>query len=162
MLHTHPRSHSHIPDFFPIIIFYGVLELNTKDVEEIMTAMKVPSVCIPALNTSSPALFTSDRRELHPSRIAILDNKVEYTSRLSRYLRFPAHEPNEPDACIGLLSHKKVFLFCYDIRAHSLLGGHYLLCFDRRPCGSSNTTRMKRSPWLASRSRSKCGIFVAC
>jgi hypothetical protein len=146
MLHTHPRSHSHISDFFPIIIIYGGLELDTKNVEGIMAPMKVPSVCLPALNTSSPALFTSDRRELHPSRIAILDNKVEDTSRLNRYLRFPAHEPNEPDACIGLLSHRKVFLFCYDIRSHSLLGEHYVLCFDRRPCSSSNTTRMKRSP----------------
>jgi metal transporter CNNM len=39
---------------------------------------------------------------------AILDDKLVETILLSGYSRFPVHEPNDPDAFIGLLLIKKV------------------------------------------------------
>ncbi|KAK6969329.1 hypothetical protein R3P38DRAFT_3146342 [Favolaschia claudopus] len=70
-----------------ISILNGVLELNTKHVEEIMTPMKD----VVTLSAS-----------------AVLDDKLLETILLSGYSRFPVHEPNNPDAFIGLLLIKKL------------------------------------------------------
>ncbi|KAI0311120.1 hypothetical protein OF83DRAFT_1177879 [Amylostereum chailletii] len=74
-----------------ISILNGVLELNTKNVEEIMTPMK------------DVVTLSSD---------TILDTKTLEHIILSGYSRFPIHEPGRPLAFIGLLLIKK--LLSYD------------------------------------------------
>ncbi|KAJ7862867.1 hypothetical protein B0H13DRAFT_2282199 [Mycena leptocephala] len=73
-----------------ISILNGVLELNTKNVEQIMTPMK------------DVVTLSAD---------AILDDKLVETILLSGYSRFPVHEPNDPDAFIGLLLIKKLLKY---------------------------------------------------
>ncbi|KAI0258675.1 DUF21-domain-containing protein [Gloeopeniophorella convolvens] len=65
-----------------ISILNGVLELNTKSVEAIMTPMK------------DVVTLSSD---------AILDAKTIEHILLSGYSRFPIHDPNNPLAFVGLL-----------------------------------------------------------
>ncbi|KAJ7803036.1 DUF21-domain-containing protein [Mycena leptocephala] len=73
-----------------ISILNGVLELNTKSVEQIMTPMK------DVVTLSADAILN--------------DNLVEMIL-LSGYSRFPVHEPNEPDAFVGLLLIKKLLKY---------------------------------------------------
>ncbi|KAJ6492268.1 hypothetical protein C8R45DRAFT_990795 [Mycena sanguinolenta] len=73
-----------------ISILNGVLELNTKHVEEIMTPMKD----VVTLSSS-----------------AILDDKLVETMLLSGYSRFPVHEPHDPDSFVGLLLIKKLIKY---------------------------------------------------
>ncbi|KAJ7858348.1 hypothetical protein B0H14DRAFT_3635163 [Mycena olivaceomarginata] len=70
-----------------ISILNGVLELNTKHVEEIMTPMR-----------DVVTLSASD----------ILDHALVDTLILSGYSRFPVHEPHDPDSFLGLLLIKKL------------------------------------------------------
>ncbi|KAI0247845.1 hypothetical protein BJV78DRAFT_1132382 [Lactifluus subvellereus] len=74
-----------------ISILNGVLELNTKRVEAIMTPMKD----VVAISSET-----------------ILDAKMIESLLLSGYSRFPVHEPGNPLAFNGLLLVKK--LLCYD------------------------------------------------
>ncbi|KAJ6533725.1 DUF21-domain-containing protein [Mycena capillaripes] len=73
-----------------ISILNGVLELNTKNVEEIMTPMK------------DVVTLSAD---------ALLDDKLVETILLSGYSRFPVHEPHDPDSFIGLLLIKKLLKY---------------------------------------------------
>jgi len=73
-----------------ISILNGVLELNTKHVQEIMTPMK------------DVVTLSAD---------AILDDKLVETILLSGYSRFPVHEPHDPDSFIGLLLIKKLIKY---------------------------------------------------
>ncbi|KAJ7486942.1 hypothetical protein FB451DRAFT_1228377 [Mycena latifolia] len=73
-----------------ISILNGVLELNTKNVEGIMTPMK------------DVVTLSAD---------AVLDDKLVETILLSGYSRFPVHEPNDPDSFIGLLLIKKLLRY---------------------------------------------------
>ncbi|KAJ7108335.1 hypothetical protein C8R44DRAFT_636674 [Mycena epipterygia] len=73
-----------------ISILNGVLELNTKNVEQIMTPMK------------DVVTLSAD---------AILDDKLVETILLSGYSRFPVHERDDPDAFIGLLLIKKLLKY---------------------------------------------------
>jgi len=73
-----------------IAILNGVLELNTKNVEGIMTPMK-DVVCL-----SADTVLDHDRVD------AILR---------SGYSRFPVHEPGHPKAFIGLLLIKKLLTY---------------------------------------------------
>ncbi|KAJ6533629.1 hypothetical protein B0H19DRAFT_444462 [Mycena capillaripes] len=65
-----------------ISIFNGVLELNTKNVQEIVTPIK---------------------DVVTPSADALLDDKLVETILLSGYSRFPVNEPHDPGSFIGLL-----------------------------------------------------------
>ncbi|KAJ7182250.1 hypothetical protein C8R43DRAFT_1228757 [Mycena crocata] len=73
-----------------IRILNGVLELNTKSVEEIMTPMK------DAITLSADA---------------ILDEKLVDTILFSGYSRFPVHEPHDPQHFVGLLLIKKLLRY---------------------------------------------------
>jgi len=73
-----------------ISILNGVLELNTKKVESIMTRMK------------DVVTLSSD---------AILDAKMIEYLLLSGYSRFPVHEPGNPLAFSGLLLVKKLLTY---------------------------------------------------
>jgi len=73
-----------------ISILSGVLELNTKKVESIMTPMK------------DVVTLSSD---------AILDAKMIEYLLLSGYSRFPVHEPGNPLAFSGLLLVKKLLTY---------------------------------------------------
>jgi len=73
-----------------ISILNGVLELNTKNVETIMTRMK------------DTVTFSSD---------TILDHKTVDKILLSGYSRFPVHEPGQPLSFIGLLLVKKLLTY---------------------------------------------------
>ncbi|KAJ7464222.1 hypothetical protein B0H11DRAFT_1734286 [Mycena galericulata] len=73
-----------------ISILNGVLELNTKSVEAIMTPMK------------DVVTLAAD---------AILDDKLVEMILLSGYSRFPVHEKGNPDAFIGLLLIKKLLKY---------------------------------------------------
>ncbi|KAJ7182410.1 hypothetical protein C8R43DRAFT_910919 [Mycena crocata] len=73
-----------------ISILNGVLELNTKNVEEIMTPME------------DVVTLSAD---------AILDDKLVETILLSGYSRFPVHEPEDPQAFVGLLLIKKLLRY---------------------------------------------------
>lgn len=70
-----------------INILNGVLELNTKNVETIMTPLK------------DTVVLSAD---------AVLDHKAVDAILLSGYSRFPVHEPGNPLAYIGLLLIKKL------------------------------------------------------
>ncbi|KXN92794.1 hypothetical protein AN958_04721 [Leucoagaricus sp. SymC.cos] len=70
-----------------INILNGVLELNTKNVETIMTPLK------------DTVVLSAD---------AILDHKAVDAILLSGYSRFPVHEPGNPMAFVGLLLVKKL------------------------------------------------------
>ncbi|KAF9042424.1 hypothetical protein BJ165DRAFT_1487046 [Panaeolus papilionaceus] len=73
-----------------IAILNGVLELNTKNVEEIMTPLK------------DTVILSAD---------AILDHKAVDAILLSGYSRFPVHEPGNPLAFVGLLLIKKLLTY---------------------------------------------------
>ncbi|KAJ7664212.1 hypothetical protein B0H17DRAFT_952188 [Mycena rosella] len=73
-----------------ISILNGVLELNTKNVEEIMTPMQ------------DVVTLSAD---------AVLDDKLVETILLSGYSRFPVHERDNPNAFIGLLLIKKLLKY---------------------------------------------------
>ncbi|KAF9561518.1 DUF21-domain-containing protein [Agrocybe pediades] len=73
-----------------ISILNGVLELNTKNVETIMTPLK------------DTVILSAD---------AILDHKAVDAIMLSGYSRFPVHEPGNPLAFIGLLLIKKLLTY---------------------------------------------------
>ncbi|KAJ7676547.1 hypothetical protein DFH06DRAFT_1168454 [Mycena polygramma] len=73
-----------------ISILNGVLELNTKSVEQIMTPME------------DVVTLAAD---------AILDDKLVETILLSGYSRFPVHEPGNKDAFVGLLLIKKLLKY---------------------------------------------------
>ncbi|KAJ7204112.1 hypothetical protein GGX14DRAFT_460871 [Mycena pura] len=70
-----------------ISILNGVLDLGGKRVETIMTPMK------------DVVTLSAD---------AVLDEKLVETILLSGYSRFPVHEPNDPEAFVGLLLIKKL------------------------------------------------------
>ncbi|KAJ7750777.1 hypothetical protein B0H16DRAFT_1549057 [Mycena metata] len=73
-----------------ISILNGVLELNTKSVEGIMTPMK------------DVVTLAAD---------AIMDDKLVEKILLSGYSRFPVHEPGNQDSFIGLLLIKKLLKY---------------------------------------------------
>jgi metal transporter CNNM len=73
-----------------INILNGVLELNTKSVEAIMTPMQD----VVTLSTDT-----------------VLDHKMVDHILTSGYSRFPVHRPGEPLAFVGLLLIKKVNSF---------------------------------------------------
>ncbi|KAJ7663470.1 hypothetical protein B0H17DRAFT_1211647 [Mycena rosella] len=73
-----------------ISILNGVLELNTKHVEEIMTPIKD----VMALSAD-----------------AILDDTLMETMLMSGYSRFPVHDPDDPEAFVGLLLIKKLLRY---------------------------------------------------
>ncbi|CAA7266425.1 unnamed protein product [Cyclocybe aegerita] len=73
-----------------IAILNGVLELNTKNVEAIMTPLK------------DTVILSAD---------AILDHKAVDAILLSGYSRFPVHEPGNPLAFVGLLLIKKLLTY---------------------------------------------------
>ncbi|KAF8798387.1 DUF21-domain-containing protein [Phlegmacium glaucopus] len=73
-----------------ISILNGVLELNTKNVETIMTPLK------------DTVILSAD---------AILDHNAVDAILLSGYSRFPVHEPGNPLAFIGLLLVKKLLTY---------------------------------------------------
>ncbi|THU94253.1 DUF21-domain-containing protein [Dendrothele bispora CBS 962.96] len=73
-----------------ISILSGVLELNTKKVETIMTQMK------------DVVTLSSD---------TVLDHKTVDALLLSGYSRFPIHEPGNPLAFVGLLLIKKLIQY---------------------------------------------------
>ncbi|KAJ3508545.1 hypothetical protein NLJ89_g5696 [Agrocybe chaxingu] len=73
-----------------IAILNGVLELNTKNVETIMTPLK------------DTVILSAD---------AILDHKAVDAILLSGYSRFPVHEPGNPLAFVGLLLIKKLLTY---------------------------------------------------
>ncbi|KAF5366846.1 hypothetical protein D9758_006484 [Tetrapyrgos nigripes] len=73
-----------------ISILNGVLELNTKKVETIMTPMK------------DVVTLSSD---------TIMDHKTVDGLLLSGYSRFPVHEPGNPLAFVGLLLIKKLIQY---------------------------------------------------
>ncbi|KAF8625002.1 hypothetical protein AX15_005600 [Amanita polypyramis BW_CC] len=70
-----------------IAILNGVLELNNKKAEQIMTTLK------------DTVVLSAD---------TILDHTTVDTIMLSGYSRFPVHEPGNPTAFIGLLLIKKL------------------------------------------------------
>ncbi|KAF7358684.1 CAMK CAMKL CHK1 protein kinase [Mycena sanguinolenta] len=94
-----------------ISILNGVLELNTKHVEEIMTPMRV--------RHCSRSLFIYPHSHLRPPgcRHALLLRHPRRQARrnhaplLSGYSRFPVHEPHDPDAFVGLLLIKKLIKY---------------------------------------------------
>ncbi|KAF7336326.1 hypothetical protein MVEN_02181000 [Mycena venus] len=71
-------------------ILNGVLELNTKHIEEVMTPMK------------DVVTLSAD---------AILDDALVEEIVLSGYSRIPVHEAHDPDAFIGLLLVKKLIKY---------------------------------------------------
>ncbi|KAJ7032950.1 hypothetical protein C8F04DRAFT_1356263 [Mycena alexandri] len=73
-----------------ISILNGVLELNTKNVESIMTPMR------------DVVTLSAD---------AVLDDELVEMILLSGYSRFPVHEPEDPDSFIGLLLIKKLLKY---------------------------------------------------
>ncbi|KAF8870596.1 hypothetical protein CPB84DRAFT_1801877 [Gymnopilus junonius] len=73
-----------------IAILNGVLELNTKNVETIMTPLK------------DTVILSAD---------TILDHKAVDAILLSGYSRFPVHEPGNPLAFVGLLLVKKLLTY---------------------------------------------------
>ncbi|TFK48051.1 DUF21-domain-containing protein [Heliocybe sulcata] len=73
-----------------ISILNGVLELNTKNVEEIMTPMK------------DVVTLSAD---------FVLDHKAIDTLLASGYSRFPVHKPGNPMSFIGLLLIKKLLKY---------------------------------------------------
>lgn len=73
-----------------INILNGVLELNTKSVEQIMTPMK------DVVNLSSDTM---------------LDHKAVDSILLSGYSRFPVHEPGNPLSFVGTLLVKKLLTY---------------------------------------------------
>ncbi|EDR04809.1 uncharacterized protein LACBIDRAFT_304068 [Laccaria bicolor S238N-H82] len=73
-----------------ITILNGVLELNTKNVETIMTPLK------------DTVILSAD---------TILDHKAVDAILLSGYSRFPVHEPDNPLAFVGLLLVKKLLTY---------------------------------------------------
>ncbi|KAH9022656.1 DUF21-domain-containing protein [Lactarius hengduanensis] len=73
-----------------INILNGVLELNTKSVEKIMTPMK------------DVVTLSSD---------TILNAKMIESLLFSGYSRFPVHEPGNPLAFLGLLLVKKLLIY---------------------------------------------------
>ncbi|PPQ83850.1 hypothetical protein CVT25_000909 [Psilocybe cyanescens] len=73
-----------------IAILNGVLELNTKNVETIMTPLK------------DTVILSAD---------TILDHKAVDAILLSGYSRFPIHEPGNPLAFVGLLLIKKLLTY---------------------------------------------------
>ncbi|RXW19483.1 hypothetical protein EST38_g6374 [Candolleomyces aberdarensis] len=73
-----------------ITILNGVLELNTKDVQEIMTPLK------------DTVILSAD---------TILDHKAVDKILLSGYSRFPVHEPGNSLAFIGTLLVKKLLTY---------------------------------------------------
>ncbi|KAJ2917580.1 hypothetical protein MD484_g2835, partial [Candolleomyces efflorescens] len=73
-----------------ITILNGVLELNSKDVQEIMTPLK------------DTVILSAD---------TILDHKAVDKILLSGYSRFPVHEPGNPLAFIGTLLVKKLLTY---------------------------------------------------
>ncbi|KJA20892.1 hypothetical protein HYPSUDRAFT_42714 [Hypholoma sublateritium FD-334 SS-4] len=73
-----------------IAILNGVLELNTKNVETIMTPLK------------DTVILSAD---------TILDHKAVDAILLSGYSRFPVHEPGNPLAFVGLLLIKKLLTY---------------------------------------------------
>ncbi|KAF9464558.1 hypothetical protein BDZ94DRAFT_1255998 [Collybia nuda] len=73
-----------------IAILNGVLELNTKNVESIMTPMK------------DTVTLSAD---------CILDHSRVDSIILSGYSRFPVHDPRDPTAFIGLLLVKKLLTY---------------------------------------------------
>jgi hypothetical protein len=102
---------------------------------------------------------------------AILDDNLVETILLSGYSRFPVHEPNNPDAFIGLLLIKKVRVCVHFIMTFVFLPFHAVFPSRRplcaicrptrqsanaspRPRSSLNTTCTKRFPCRVSRSRS--------
>ncbi|EIM91873.1 DUF21-domain-containing protein [Stereum hirsutum FP-91666 SS1] len=86
-----------------ISILNGVLELNTKNVEEIMTPMK------------DVVTLSAD---------TILDSKTVESLLTSGYSRFPVHEPGKPLAFVGLLLIKK--LLSYDPAKSQAVGSFKL------------------------------------
>ncbi|KAH9971210.1 hypothetical protein BGW80DRAFT_1174892 [Lactifluus volemus] len=87
-----------------ISILNGVLELNSKRVETIMTPMK------------DVLALSSD---------AILDAKMIEFLLMSGYSRFPVHEPGNPMAFVGLLLVKKLLTYdpsqCWPVSKFQLL-----------------------------------------
>lgn len=73
-----------------IAILNGVLELNTKNVEEIMTPIQ------------DTVTLSAD---------CILDHKKVDSIIMSGYSRFPVHDPRDPTAFIGLLLVKKLLTY---------------------------------------------------
>jgi hypothetical protein len=81
----------------------------------------------------SIVLFSCQGARWHPGHKTIL---------LGRYVRrFPMHDPNDPNAFIGLLLIKNVWIFCYDIRSLSLLGR--ITCY--MPIHALGTLRLTRN-----------------
>ncbi|KAF6741908.1 hypothetical protein DFP72DRAFT_941086 [Ephemerocybe angulata] len=73
-----------------IAILNGVLELNTKDVQEIMTPLK------------DTVILSADK---------VLDHKAVDNILLSGYSRFPVHEPGNTSSFIGTLLIKKLLTY---------------------------------------------------
>jgi metal transporter CNNM len=73
-----------------LAILNGVLELNTKDVERIMTPLK------------DVVILSADD---------ILDETAIASILKSGYSRFPVHEPGKPTSFIGLLLIKKLLTY---------------------------------------------------
>ncbi|KAK0197741.1 hypothetical protein F5146DRAFT_1108624 [Armillaria mellea] len=92
-----------------ISILNGVLELNSKNVETIMTRMEVCTVA-PTFGPVCVLMVTS-QDVVTLSRDTILDHKMIDTILTSGYSRFPIHEPGNPMAFTGLLLVKKLLTY---------------------------------------------------
>jgi len=107
-----------------IAILNGVLELNTKNVEEIMTPLKVCTLSL-SLVISALLKFCDVQDTLVLSADTILDYStidklcvslckadfvfnLPFRSMMTGYSRFPVHEPGKPLAFVGTLLVKKV------------------------------------------------------
>ncbi|KAH8825011.1 hypothetical protein DL96DRAFT_1611632 [Flagelloscypha sp. PMI_526] len=89
-----------------INILNGVLELNNKSVEEIMTPLR-----------DVVALSSDTILDHHAVDCNVCLRTLHL---LSGYSRFPVHEPNNPLAFTGLLLIKKVFAICLPVSAFTL------------------------------------------
>lgn len=89
-----------------IAILNGVLELNTKNVEEIMTPMK--DTVILSSDTILGHTAVDNMYVLARSSFLSFPSLNPCYSLLSGYSRFPVHEPGNPTSFIGLLLIKKV------------------------------------------------------
>lgn len=89
-----------------IAILNGVLELNTKNVEEIMTPMK--DTVILSSDTILDHKAVDNMCVLAHFLYGFIALAEPPYSLLSGYSRFPVHEPGHPTSFIGLLLIKKV------------------------------------------------------
>ncbi|KAF8959831.1 hypothetical protein BDZ97DRAFT_1836095 [Flammula alnicola] len=115
-----------------IAILNGVLELNTKNVETIMTPIK------------DTVTLSAD---------TILDHKAVDAILLSGYSRFPVHESGNPSSFVGLLLIKKQSSACFFLPLGILPEAHPSInCFqalDYFQTGRAHLLLISRTPGIS-------------